>query len=78
MDLASLSNATYGDVGGGDTDEELFVINADGSGIVHLTNFSQSRDTDPSLSPDSARIFFGSDRTGKGEVFSVIIYLTQG
>ena len=51
-------------------DEEIFAMNADGSGVVQLT--ATSGDTDdwwPTWSPDGARIAFVSDRTDDAEIF---------
>ena len=51
-----------------DGNEEIYVMNADGSNPVNLTK-NDSRDTMPSWSPDGTKIAFVSDRDHKaGEV----------
>jgi Tol biopolymer transport system component len=44
-------------------DHEIFVMNADGSGVVQLTD-SDGIDAHPSWSPDGSKIVFASARTG--------------
>jgi TolB protein len=50
--------------------EDIFVVNVDGAGMVNVT---QSRGTDrtPVWSPDGRRIAFRSDRDGNGEVYAM-------
>jgi Tol biopolymer transport system component len=48
---------------------ELFVMNADGSNVVNLTNTDAAEDGFPEWSPDGARIAFHTDRTGNYEIF---------
>jgi Tol biopolymer transport system component len=47
--------------GSGDVDPEIYVMNADGSGVTQLTN-NNGYDASPSWSPDGERIAFVSDR----------------
>jgi Tol biopolymer transport system component len=50
--------------------EDLFVINPDGSGLRQLTNDS-AQDRIPRWSPDSRQIAFLSNRSGKYEIWKV-------
>ena len=47
---------------------EIYVMNANGSGVTRLTNHPAS-DLYPSWSPDNSRIAFESDRSGNWEVY---------
>src|SRR5262249_46194546 len=49
-----------------DGNEEIYVMNADGTGQTRLTN-NFVEDSDPSFSPDGARIAFESGRDGNLE-----------
>ena len=51
-----------------DGNSEIYVINADGSGLERLT-FNDADDTCPAWSPDGTRIAFTSDRDGNGEIY---------
>jgi len=51
-----------------DGNNEIYVINADGSGLTRLTN-NPARDSYPAWSPDRDRIAFTSDREGNGEIY---------
>ena len=51
-----------------DGDDEIFVMNADGSNLTQLT-YNSASDQNPSWSPDSRRIVFESDRDGDYEIF---------
>ena len=47
---------------------EIYVVNADGSGLVRLTN-DPAADSTPSWSPDGRRIAFTSTRDGNAETY---------
>ena len=51
-----------------DGNNEIYVMNADGSGVTRLTE-SEGDDRDPSWSPDGRRIAFSSDRDGNPEIY---------
>lgn len=48
--------------------EQIYVVNADGSGILRLTN-NTSDDTVPVFSPDGSKIAFISNRDGSPELY---------
>jgi Tol biopolymer transport system component len=48
-----------------DGDEEIFVMNADGTGVTQITH-NDVADTDPAWSPDGQQIVFASDRDRYG------------
>jgi Tol biopolymer transport system component len=54
-----------------DGDPEIYVMNADGTGITRLTN-SLGNDVSPAWSPDGTRIAFRSDRDGGNEEIYVM------
>ncbi len=47
---------------------DIYVMNADGSGLINLTNHP-AHDDSPSWSPDGTRIVFESDRDGHFEIY---------
>jgi len=49
---------------------EIYVMNADGSNPVRLTN-NNFADANPSWSPDSSKITFGTNRDGNAEIYSM-------
>jgi TolB protein len=51
-----------------DGTSNLYLIQADGSGLIRLTN-NQSIDTEPSFSPDGKYILFTSDRAGTPQIY---------
>jgi Tol biopolymer transport system component len=58
---------TVGDIDAGST-SPLWVVNADGSGLAHLTA-DASNDYRPSWSPDGSKIAFVSRRDGNAEIY---------
>jgi len=55
---------------GSDVQEDIFVAKTDGSGLRRLTN-DRHLDRAPSWSPDSAMIYFHSNRSGRFELWRV-------
>jgi Tol biopolymer transport system component len=53
-----------------DGDPEIFVMNADGTGLRKLTD-NTAVDAAPSWSPDGGKIVFTSDRSGSFELYSM-------
>ena len=51
-----------------DGDPEIFVMNADGTGLKKLTD-NTAVDAAPSWSPDGGKIVFTSDRSGSFELY---------
>ncbi|MBI2504748.1 MAG: PD40 domain-containing protein [Candidatus Latescibacteria bacterium] len=49
-------------------DSEIYVMNADGSGQINLTNYP-GVDYQPCWSPDGTQIAFTSERTGRGDIY---------
>lgn len=69
------SDATYSPdgskiafVSNADGDFEIYVINADGSGMKKLTDNEQN-DYDVKWSPDGSHLLFSSDRTEQWELY---------
>src|SRR5262249_55039967 len=56
----------HGDLG----NQEIYIMNADGTGQTRLTH-NGARDVAPALSPDGRTIAFVSDRTGTREIFLI-------
>jgi len=55
---------------GGSVDYNVFVMNADGSGVIQLT-FSPKIDLNPAWSPDMRKIVYRSDASGNTEVWKM-------
>ena len=53
-----------------DGDPEIFVMNADGTGIRKLTD-NTAVDAAPNWSPDGSKIIFTSDRSGEYEFYTM-------
>ena len=53
-----------------DGNQEIYVMNSDGSGVVRLTNNS-AEDGGPVWSPDDSRIAFNSYRDGNWEIYVI-------
>ena len=51
-----------------DGNDEIYVMNADGSGVTRLTD-NEETDGSPRWSPDGRRIAFDSNRDGNGEIY---------
>ena len=49
-------------------DEDIYVVNADGSGAVNLTNNSAQHNAHPAWSPDASKIVFESQGTGSAQL----------
>ena len=68
------SIAFAGDIGG---NQEIFVMNGDGTGLIRLTHGSpdlpedQAADIQPSWSPDGTRFAFASKRDGNFEIYTM-------
>jgi hypothetical protein len=50
-------------------DDEIFVMDPDGSNPVNLTNVADDTDSIPALSPDGTKIAFVSNRDGNNEIY---------
>jgi len=48
---------------------EIYVMNADGSGVARRLTYAEGKDYDPSWSPDGTRIAFVSKRDGDWEIW---------
>ena len=48
--------------------EEVYIVNADGTNLINLTNHP-ARDSSPDWSSDGKRIAFSSDRDGNSEIY---------
>ncbi|KYG66869.1 translocation protein TolB [Bdellovibrio bacteriovorus] len=60
--------------GQSDNNFDIFVMNADGTGMIRLTsakkpNGKMSSNEDPSFSPDGRFVMYTSDRTGKNQIY---------
>jgi Tol biopolymer transport system component len=50
---------------------QVWVMNANGSGLVNLTNRTTGDDNSPTWSPDGTKIAFASDRSGKFDIWTM-------
>jgi Tol biopolymer transport system component len=53
-----------------DSNSEIYVMNADGTGQTRLTN-NPTSDIEPAWSPDGTKIAFASDRDGEFEIYTM-------
>lgn len=53
-----------------DGNDEIYIMNADGTGLFRLTNHA-ARDHKPAWSPDGSKIAFTSDRDAGFEIYSI-------
>ena len=51
-----------------DGNDEVYLMNADGTGLVNLTN-NAALDIEPAWSPDGSKIAFATNRDGNFEVY---------
>ena len=63
-------SSTRHDLAGEAANDEIYVMNVDGSGVVRLTEVAGS-DVNPAWSPKGDRIAFESNRTGKPEIWAM-------
>jgi Tol biopolymer transport system component len=66
----TLAKGTIAFAGNRDGNSEIYVMNADGSNPIRLTN-SVTRDQFPVLSPDGKRILWHTNRDGNFEIYSM-------
>ena len=64
-------------VSGRDGDTEIYVMNADGSGLMQLTD-NEFGDHSPAWSPDGGRITFVSDRDNDVEIYDIYVMNVDG
>lgn len=61
---------------GKETNSEIYIMNADGSDPINLTNHP-SNDRNPSWSPNGEKLLFSSDRSGNYELYVLDIALGE-
>ncbi len=54
-----------------DGDNEIYLMKADGTGLVNVTNDPDNNDRFPAWSPDRTRIAYASDKDGDDEIYVV-------
>ena len=59
-------------VSNGDGNSEIYLINADGSGLLRLTR-DPAEDVQPNWSADGKRIIFSSNRNGKFAIYEMTV-----
>src|SRR5207247_8008882 len=57
--------------------QDIYVMNADGSGVSRLTN-TPATDIDPAWSPDGRRIAFASDGDGTHRIYDIYVMNADG
>ena len=64
-----LANTKIAFVSTRDGNHEIYVMNADGTNLINLTNHPTAADQHPSWSPDGRKIAFHSYRDGNSEIY---------
>ncbi len=66
---AATSRIVFASDEGSPGNSDIYVINADGSNKVNLTNSPTVNDSDPAWSPDGTQIVFTTNRDGNDEIY---------